>query len=246
MLWRGEHKHCDTNVAMPAFFRHNRPILSYSLYLFSWPIWPRSNLQVALYRHRKALQWVSQTTQNIIATHPQSISDISEVRCLHTAQRTLKDNTHPSHSLFILLPSGKTCRSMCCRTTRLQSSFIPQSVWDSSIHQSTTEKTFFLCSIKGLQLARVPLQHRSGRMYWSGIFHKSLSSVVILTVPFENIWLDSHKSALLKICLFHSLKHIIDNEDGFLIGCWKKCTHLQYLLLKSGPNEFVMKRPALG
>ena len=129
------------------------------------------------------------------------------------------------------------------QTTEQLHSSVCVRLLNSSVHH---RKNLFLCSIKGLQLARVPLQHRSGRMYWSGIFHKSLSSVVILTVPFENIWLDSHKSALLKICLFHSLKHIIDNEDGFLIGCWKKCTHLQYLLLKSGPNEFVMKRPALG
>ncbi len=35
------------------------------------------------------------------------IGDISEVRCLHRAWRILKDNAHPSHSLFTLLPSGK-------------------------------------------------------------------------------------------------------------------------------------------
>lgn len=47
------------------------------------------------------------------------------VWCLRGAQRILKNNTHPSHSLLTLLPSGKSYRSICCRTTRLHS-FIPQ------------------------------------------------------------------------------------------------------------------------
>lgn len=33
------------------------------------------------------------------------VSDIREIKCLHRAQRTLKDNTHPPDSLLTLLPS---------------------------------------------------------------------------------------------------------------------------------------------
>lgn len=43
-------------------------------------------------------------------------------------QRVLKDGTHPSHSLFSQLPSDKRYRSICCCTTRIRSSFFPQSV----------------------------------------------------------------------------------------------------------------------
>lgn len=38
-------------------------------------------------------------------------------QCLHRAQGVLKDNTHPSRSLFTLLPSGKIYTSICCDTT---------------------------------------------------------------------------------------------------------------------------------
>ncbi|KAI3363178.1 hypothetical protein L3Q82_011549 [Scortum barcoo] len=65
------------------------------------------------------LQQVIKTFQNIIGAHLLSISDICEVRCLFRGQRILKDNTHPIHSLFSLLLSGRYRR-----ITRLQSSFI--------------------------------------------------------------------------------------------------------------------------
>ncbi len=53
---------------------------------------------------RKALQRVIKIAQNVIGTHLPSINDINEVRCLHRAQKILKDNTY---SLFTLLLSVK-------------------------------------------------------------------------------------------------------------------------------------------
>lgn len=46
----------------------------------------------------KALQQVINSAQNITDT---------KERRLQRAQRTLKDNTHPGHSMLTLLPSGK-------------------------------------------------------------------------------------------------------------------------------------------
>ena len=43
-------------------------------------------------------------------------------------ERKGKVDTHHSHSLFPLLPSGKRYRSICHRNTRLPSSFFPQAV----------------------------------------------------------------------------------------------------------------------
>ena len=76
---------------------------------------------------RKALQQVNQPTQNIMNTHPQGLSDIDEVRCLHRAHTILNDDTFPSHSLFILLPSDKRL-NICCHTTRLWNSIFPHAV----------------------------------------------------------------------------------------------------------------------
>lgn len=74
--------------------------------------------------------------QNIIGTHLLSISDISEVRYLHRAQRILKDNGHPSHSLFTLMLSGKRSRS----TTRLKDTFFLQAVRLLNVLHSTEDK----------------------------------------------------------------------------------------------------------
>lgn len=42
---------------------------------------------------------VIKTAQNITGTQLSSISDISEEGCLQRAQKILKENNHPSHSL---------------------------------------------------------------------------------------------------------------------------------------------------
>ena len=57
----------------------------------------------------------------------------------------LKDNT-PSHSVFTLLPSDNRYTSICCRTTRLHSSFTPQAVSllnSSSSRNSTNIVVYF-------------------------------------------------------------------------------------------------------
>ncbi len=46
---------------------------------------------------RRTLEGVLKTAQNITAFHLPSISDISEVRCLHRASRILKPQLQPVH-----------------------------------------------------------------------------------------------------------------------------------------------------
>ena len=70
---------------------------------------------------RKAIQWGIETIYQV-----QVISVNWDV--CHRAQRIIKDHTHLSHSLFTLLPSRKTYRSIRCLTARLQISFAPQAV----------------------------------------------------------------------------------------------------------------------
>ena len=57
--------------------------------------------------------------------HLQSISVDMPFHWYHWDQRILKPTTHPSYSLFTLLPPGWRCRGICCSTTRLQNSFFP-------------------------------------------------------------------------------------------------------------------------
>ncbi len=76
----------------------------------------------------RALQQVFITAQSIFGTHLPSILDIGEMRCPRSVRRIPKDDAHPSHRLFTLLPSGKRYRSICCCTT---SCFFPH-LWNST------------------------------------------------------------------------------------------------------------------
>lgn len=76
-------------------------------------------------KKRKGLQHVTKTVQNVMVL---SYRAVIWVKSLHRAQRILTDNTHPSHSMFTLLPSGERYRSIHCHITRLQSSFISLAV----------------------------------------------------------------------------------------------------------------------
>ncbi len=57
-----------------------------------------------------------------------SILDIFLTRCSSKANSIVKDPTHPSDSLFQLLPSGRRFRSIRARSARLLNSFFPQAV----------------------------------------------------------------------------------------------------------------------
>ncbi|KAK3521488.1 hypothetical protein QTP70_006826 [Hemibagrus guttatus] len=56
---------------------------------------------------RKTLQRIVRTAEKIIGVSLRSITDIYSTRCIQKANSIVDDPTHPSHTLFTLLPSGK-------------------------------------------------------------------------------------------------------------------------------------------
>ncbi|KAK3513634.1 hypothetical protein QTP70_028830 [Hemibagrus guttatus] len=56
---------------------------------------------------RKTLQRIVRTAEKIIGVSLPSISDMYTTRCIRKANSIVDDPTHPSHTLFTLLPSGK-------------------------------------------------------------------------------------------------------------------------------------------
>uniref|UniRef100_A0A7N9AV81 Alkylated DNA repair protein AlkB homologue 8 N-terminal domain-containing protein n=1 Tax=Mastacembelus armatus TaxID=205130 RepID=A0A7N9AV81_9TELE len=76
----------------------------------------------------KTLQRIVRTAEKIIGVSLPSITDIYSTRCIRKANSIVGDSTHPSHTLFTLLPSGKRYRSIRTRTTRLLNSFFPQAI----------------------------------------------------------------------------------------------------------------------
>ncbi|KAI4873592.1 hypothetical protein NFI96_002438 [Prochilodus magdalenae] len=75
---------------------------------------------------RKALQRVVKAAQRSVGVSLPTTTDIYTSRCRKRATCIMKDPTHPAHSLFVPLPSGRRLRSIKCRTNRLRNSFIPE------------------------------------------------------------------------------------------------------------------------
>ncbi len=78
---------------------------------------------------RKTLQWTVNTAAKIIGALLPSILDIFLTRCSSKAKRIVKDPTHPSHSFFELLPSGRRYWSIKdCSTA------FPPRLWEPWTH----------------------------------------------------------------------------------------------------------------
>ncbi|KAI4872827.1 hypothetical protein NFI96_017541, partial [Prochilodus magdalenae] len=56
---------------------------------------------------RKSLQQVVRTAKKIVGVSLPTVMDIYTTRCIRKATNIVDDYTHPSHTLFTLLPSGK-------------------------------------------------------------------------------------------------------------------------------------------
>uniref|UniRef100_A0A3B1K1K8 Reverse transcriptase domain-containing protein n=1 Tax=Astyanax mexicanus TaxID=7994 RepID=A0A3B1K1K8_ASTMX len=77
---------------------------------------------------KKALRRVVRIAERIVGATLRPLGDLAKQRCLMRATNIIKDQTHPSHGLFSLLPSGRRYRSLTCRTTRFRDSFYPMAI----------------------------------------------------------------------------------------------------------------------
>ncbi|KAL0149801.1 hypothetical protein M9458_054849 [Cirrhinus mrigala] len=73
---------------------------------------------------RKTLQRIVRAAEKIIGLPLPSLQDIYSTRLTRKALCIAADPTHPMHSFFNLLPSGRRLRSLQARTSRLKDSFI--------------------------------------------------------------------------------------------------------------------------
>ncbi|KAI4897107.1 hypothetical protein NFI96_001357 [Prochilodus magdalenae] len=65
-------------------------------------------------------------TERSVGVSLPTTTDIYTSRCRKKATWIMKDPTHPAHSLFVPLPSGRRLRSIKCKTYRRRNSFIPE------------------------------------------------------------------------------------------------------------------------
>ena len=79
-------------------------------------------------KDRKTLQGVIKTAGKIIGCPLPSLEDIATSRGLNRARSIMADPSHPGHSHFQLLPSGRRYRSLGSRTNRLRNTFYPWAI----------------------------------------------------------------------------------------------------------------------
>ncbi|KAI3360336.1 hypothetical protein L3Q82_014651 [Scortum barcoo] len=77
---------------------------------------------------RKTLQRIVRAAEKIVGASLPSLQDIYTSRLTRKALCIARDPTHPSHSFFSLLPSGRKLWSLWARTSRLRDSFVHQAV----------------------------------------------------------------------------------------------------------------------
>ena len=77
---------------------------------------------------KRKLQRVVRAAERAIGTSLTPLRDIYTGRLQQKASIIIKDPSHPGHSLFSPLPSGKRYRSIRSKTNRLNRSFYPQAV----------------------------------------------------------------------------------------------------------------------
>ncbi len=77
---------------------------------------------------RKTLQRIVRAAEKIVGVSLPSLQDIYSTHLTRKALCIAGDPTHPTHSFFSLLPSGRRLRSLQARTSRLKDSFIHQAV----------------------------------------------------------------------------------------------------------------------
>ncbi len=77
---------------------------------------------------RKSLQRIVRAAEKIVGVSLPSLQDIYSTHLTRKALSIAGDPTHPTHSFFSLLPSGRRLQSLQARTSRLKDSFIHQAV----------------------------------------------------------------------------------------------------------------------
>ncbi len=76
----------------------------------------------------RRLRRVVRTAERIIGTTLPTLQELYLSRVSKRAGKITLDPSHPAHSLFELLPSGRRYRALSTRTTRKRNSFFPQAV----------------------------------------------------------------------------------------------------------------------
>ncbi len=86
----------------------------------------------------RRLQTVVRTAERIIGSTLPTLQELYLSRVSKRAGKITLNPSHPAHSLFELLPSGRRYRALSTRTTRHRNSFFPQAIHEHLTLEHTT------------------------------------------------------------------------------------------------------------
>ncbi|XP_036420865.1 interferon-induced very large GTPase 1-like [Colossoma macropomum] len=96
---------------------------------------------------RKALKGVMRTAEAIIGNKLPALQDIYQAHCLRKIKKILSDSSHPLHSLFTILPSGRRFHSIQERESRSRQKDLLSRL---GLDDKLTEKSFLVISPSSL------------------------------------------------------------------------------------------------
>ncbi len=76
----------------------------------------------------RRLQRTVRTSERIIGAPLPSLQEFYTSRVRKRAKKVTLDPSHPAHSLFELLPSGRRCSALSTKTARHKNSFYPLAI----------------------------------------------------------------------------------------------------------------------
>ena len=79
-------------------------------------------------KDKSRLQRIIRSAEKVIGCNLPTLQDLHSSRTLRRARKIMADPSHPGHSLFGTLPSGRRLRSIRTKTSRHLNSFFPSSV----------------------------------------------------------------------------------------------------------------------
>ncbi len=130
-------KEYDINVLTQIFLEHQISIFSTDLFSKS-ALFQHTTAETVLLCHHwfssatksdlRRLRRVVRTAERIIGTTLPTLQVPYSSRLRKRAGKITLDPSHPAHSLFKLLPSGRRYRAQSTRTTRHRNSFVPQAI----------------------------------------------------------------------------------------------------------------------
>ena len=135
---------------------------------------------------KKQVDKIRKVAQKIIGSPVTTLNDNYDTKIMCKVKSVINDTSHPLFSCYQWLPSGKTLRSVTCKTKCHAESFVPKSVMIlNKISNICKYMIALLCIYKYIDIAVLLHMCQHVTKYLNGLIKYILSYLILL---FRNQW----------------------------------------------------------